>query len=169
LVSGVNDPAGIAASGSDLFTVCTQTGKISEYATSGATVNASLISGLNAPTGIAVSGSDLFVINSGDGTIGEYTTSGSTVNTSLVSTGIFYSSGIAVSGSDIFVTNYAAGTIGEYTTSGGTVNASLVSGLDIPTSIAVGSVPEPGSIFLLVLGSAPLLMRRRRHRHAFLQ
>jgi len=39
-------------SGSNLFV--TSSGRIGEYTTSGATVNASLITGLNSPTGIAV-------------------------------------------------------------------------------------------------------------------
>jgi hypothetical protein len=68
---------------------------ISEYTTSGDTVNADLISsGLYEPDGIAVSGSDLFVTNN-NGTIGEYTTSGATVNAALV-TGLDLPQGIAV-------------------------------------------------------------------------
>ena len=60
---------------------------IGEYdATTGATVNSSLISGLNRPYGIAVSGGNLFVANYGANTIGEYNaTTGATVNSSLVS------------------------------------------------------------------------------------
>jgi hypothetical protein len=46
-------------------------GTVGEYnATTGATVNASLVSGLTDPIGIALSGGNLFVDN--DGTIGEY-------------------------------------------------------------------------------------------------
>jgi DNA-binding beta-propeller fold protein YncE len=54
LISGLNEPVGIAVDGSDLFVTNLGTGTISEYTTSGATVNASLISGLNIPTGIAI-------------------------------------------------------------------------------------------------------------------
>ena len=63
LVSGLNDPNGLAVSGSNLFVANSGNGTIGEYTTSGATVNASLVSGLNDPSGIAVSGSDLFVTN----------------------------------------------------------------------------------------------------------
>jgi hypothetical protein len=131
----LDDPEGIAISGSDLFVTNFGSNTIGEYTTSGATVNAALVSGLDSPEGIAVSGSDLFVANYDSGTIGEYTTSGATVNAQLVS-GLGNPTGIAVSGSDLFVTNYA-GMIGEYTTSGATVNAQLVSGLYEPTCIAV--------------------------------
>ncbi len=132
----IDEPNGVAVSGSDLFVTSYSLGTIGEYTTSGATVNASLVSGLGVPFGIAVSGSDLFVASASDNTIGEYTTSGATVNASLVS-GLGEPIGIAVSGSDLFVTNETAGTIGEYTTSGATVNAALVSGLTEPVGIAV--------------------------------
>src|SRR5208337_3220076 len=84
LVSGLNQPAGIAVSGSNLFVANFLGNTIGEYTTSGATVNASLVSGLKEPAGIAVSGSNLFVTNFLGNTIGEYTTSGATVNASLV-------------------------------------------------------------------------------------
>src|SRR5450759_1108227 len=73
LVSGLNEPLGIAVSGSNLFVTngyggTTGAGTIGEYnAITGATVNASLVSGLNYPVGIAVSGSNLFVTSSGNG------------------------------------------------------------------------------------------------------
>jgi hypothetical protein len=106
LVSGLNEPYGIAVSGSDLFVVNVNysnqnpsDGTIGEYTTSGEVLNASLVSGLSQPTCIALSGSDLFVANLGDsaygGTIGEYTTSGAVVNASLVS-GLYAPEGIAV-------------------------------------------------------------------------
>ena len=134
LVSGLDEPFGIAVSGSDLFVADYGYGRIGEYTTSGATVNASLVSGLICPAGIAVSGPDLFVATPENSTIGEYTTSGATVNASLVS-GLSNPHGIAVSGSNLFVANWGNGTIGEYTTSGATVNASLVSGLGIPLGL----------------------------------
>jgi glucose/arabinose dehydrogenase len=86
LISGLNQPFGIAVSGSNLFVTNSAGGTIGEYTTSGATVNASLIAGLNHPFGIAISGSELFVVTeNGNGTIVEYTTSGATVNASLIS------------------------------------------------------------------------------------
>ena len=85
LVSGLNNPWGLAVSGGNIFVANWGNGTIGEYTTTGATVNALLVSGLNKPTGIAVSGGYIFVANNGAGAIGEYTTAGATVNASLVS------------------------------------------------------------------------------------
>ena len=54
LISGLDDPVGIAVSGSDVFVTNLVANTIGEYTTSGATVNASLISGLEGPRGIAI-------------------------------------------------------------------------------------------------------------------
>jgi PEP-CTERM motif-containing protein len=54
LISGLNEPIGIAVDGSDLFITNAGSGTIGEYTTSGATVNTSLISGLDGPEGIVV-------------------------------------------------------------------------------------------------------------------
>jgi hypothetical protein len=153
LITGLNEPSGIAVSGSNLFVANISTGTVGEYTTGGAMVNPSLITGLHFPQAIAVSGSNLFVPDSGSGTAGtgkvaEYTTSGAVLNTSLI-TGLNYPVSIAVSGGNLFVVNGGTlnvnganfvpgtGSIGEYTTSGATVNASLISGLTNPSSIAV--------------------------------
>lgn len=138
LVTGLNGPAGIAVSGSNMFVVSFTTGTIGLYTTSGATVNASLITGLNSPRAIALSGDNLFVTNNngfGGSMISKYTTGGALVNASLIS-GLDDPRGIAVSGENLFVTNNGNGRIGKYTTSGTTVNASLITGLDSPYAIA---------------------------------
>jgi hypothetical protein len=84
LISGLDNPEGIAVSGSDLFVTNSGNGTIGEYTTSGATVNASLITGQLAG-GMVVSGSDLFVTaGNGGSSIAEYTTSGAIVNASFV-------------------------------------------------------------------------------------
>ena len=125
LMTGLNDPGGIAISGTNLFVANSGNGTIGEYTTSGAIINASLITGLNSPVGIAISGTNLFVLNQSSGTIGEYTTSGAVINDSLI-TGLSVPEGIAISGAILFVGNLENGNIGEYTTSGGTINASLI-------------------------------------------
>jgi hypothetical protein len=136
LVSGLDDPLGIALSGSDLFVAFHFDGTVGEYTTAGATVHSSLISGLGSDTqNVAVSGSDLFVASGNK--IGEYTTSGAPLSPSLI-TGLSTPVGMAFSGSDLFVSNYASNTIGEYTTSGTPVSPSLISvGLDGPEDIVV--------------------------------
>ncbi len=136
---------GIAISGNDLF-VGAYTGRIGEYTTSGAAVNASLITGLSEPVGIAVSGGNVFVGNQSSGTVGEYTTSGAVVNASLI-TGLTDPDGIMVSGGDIFVGNGDA--ISEYTTSGALVNGSFITELDGPVSFAVSGE----DLFIALLGN----------------
>jgi hypothetical protein len=75
-------------------------GTVSEYTTSGGTVQAPLISGLADAESMAVNGSDIFVANAQeDGTVAEYTTSGATVNASLIS-GLSYPRAVAVSGNN---------------------------------------------------------------------
>jgi hypothetical protein len=125
-------------------------GTIGEYnATSGATINSSLVSGLNSPYGIVVSGGNLFVVNSDR--IGEYNAStGATINASLVSglSGPGYGAiGLAEYGGNLFVVQNGSGhaRIGEYNaTTGATVNASLVTGLNDPIFIAASG----GNLFV---------------------
>src|SRR5437763_1612542 len=92
------------------------TNSIGEYnATSGTTINASLISGLNIPTGIALVGGNLFVAKQGNNTIGEYNaTTGAAVNSAFLSSGLNAPTGIAVFGGNLFVVNQNINTIGEY-------------------------------------------------------
>jgi uncharacterized repeat protein (TIGR01451 family) len=141
LVTGLNDPQGIAVSGDDMFVVNTSTGTVGEYTTAGAVVNAALITGLTDPEGIAISGGDIFVTSAGTtewgtGSIGEYTLAGAVVNAALV-TGLNSPVGIAASGDDLFVTDDYFGGVGEYTTSGTVVNASLVTGCGAAVGVAV--------------------------------
>src|SRR5205823_2530636 len=93
----LSTPFGIAVSGGNLWVTSNSGGTIGEYnATTGATINASLVSGLSGPQLIAVSAGNLFVANTGAGTIGEYNaTTGAAVNASLVS-GLNGPYGIAV-------------------------------------------------------------------------
>ena len=137
LISGLDEPAGVALEGSDLFVANISGNTVGEYTTSGATVNTELIRGLDRPSGVAVEGPDLYVANQSGRTVGEYTTSGATVNAELIK-GLGFLNGVAVDGSDLYVTNQD-GTVGEYTTSGATVNAELIKGLDEPEGVAVDS------------------------------
>jgi hypothetical protein len=59
LISGLDDPLGVAVSGSDLFVINLVGDTVGEYTTAGATVNAALISGLDGPAGIAITGSSV--------------------------------------------------------------------------------------------------------------
>src|SRR6266446_4031118 len=110
---------------------------IGEYATSGGTVNASLIQSSiiqsDCSGGLAYDGKGHLFASNPNG-LGEYTTAGATVNASLVSS-LNYVSSVVVDGGHVFVlyqadlTFLTGPTIGEYTTSGTPINASLISGV----------------------------------------
>jgi hypothetical protein len=152
-IGGVDVVGDMVASGTDLFVVNNQADKISEYTTSGTTVNASLVTGLKFPTAVAVSGNDLFVVNAGtggngttqfapgSGTIGEYNaTTGAVIHktlvTGLTSNGNNYPVGIAVSGGSLFVTNFNS-SVSEYNASTGALeSSSLIPGVVAPYGIA---------------------------------
>lgn len=166
LVAGLNQPNGIAVSGSNLFVTNwgTSGGYIGEYDTvTGATINTHLVTGLIQPTGIVASGSALFFTNGN--TVGKYDTLTDTLNPSFI-TGFINSFGITLSGSSLYVASWGfpaatGGSIGEYTTSGVPVNPSLVTGLSNPWDVVVAPVPEPTTLVVLALGAAAFCIRRR--------
>jgi hypothetical protein len=158
-------PINITVSGGDVFADFGTT--ISEWTTSGALVNASLITvtGSSFIEGMAVSGSDIFLTNlvtgeqsAGVDWVSEYTTSGTLVNASLIS-GLVLPEEIAVYGGNLYVasplpSSGLAFNIGEYTTSGTTVNPSV---LTLPENYPTDNeafviVPEPASWVLAVFG-----------------
>ena len=139
LITGLNNPGFLAATGGDLFIVMGS--NISEYSTSGALVNANLITGLSSPGAVAASGGNLFITNDqGGGAVSEYTTSGTLVSANLAP-GVEDPSAIAISGNDMFVIAGSGSglVVGEYTLGGATVNASLISlaGVESPFGLAV--------------------------------
>jgi hypothetical protein len=151
LISGFENPVGVATDGNNLYVSAFSGGTVGKYTMSGATVDDSLISGLPNPGGLVLNGSgDLFVSTYDH--IGEFTTSGGIVNASLISNGYNTGTGLALdaAGDLLWADNYggAGGNkIGEYTASGQTINTSFITGLQNPVGIAV--VPEP-TIFGLV-------------------
>jgi DNA-binding beta-propeller fold protein YncE len=154
LVTGLNFPQGIVASGGHLFVANFQTSTIGEYdAATGATINASLISGLpGGLTWLAVSddGAYLFASSPSSGKIGKYTTSGAVVNAAFVSGGFRATDGIAVSGGNLFVVNgnnTNNNTIDEYdAVTGAVVHAALISQLKIAEDVAVS--PDGATLFV---------------------
>jgi len=142
LLSGLDNPFGIAVVGSNLFVSNFgdgTDGTITEYniATGSASTFASGISHLN---GIVASGSNLFVPNLGTGTIVEYntTTGASSTLVSGLSSPLStpYNIAISVSGTDLFYTDNSDSSIGEYDLTTGTLTSLPVSGLDYPFDIA---------------------------------
>jgi hypothetical protein len=174
---------GLAISGPDLFVVNSDRDPgqdfISEFNTSGASVNPSLITGLTNDNYIAIAGSDLFEsnFNGVSPTVGEYTTSGGTVNANLISAGgSFDGGGLALSGSDLFLVNDASstsggyGTIAEYTLSGTMatlVTSDLITGLNGPEDIVIAdiaAVPEPSTWAMMFVGLLALVGWQRFQR-----
>lgn len=119
--------------------------KVSEYTTSGAIVNASLVLGISSvnPLGLAADGAGQLFVSWAhfppfENTVGSYTFSGAPINPSLIT--VPYSTSVTSLALDgqghIYVADIASGTVGEYTTSGGVINASLISGLQSPGALA---------------------------------
>jgi hypothetical protein len=145
LVPGLVSPGEIAVLGDDLFVA--GNGRIGEYTTSGALVNAALLTNLGTafPNGIAVSGGDLFVTR--EGSVGEFTTSGVPINSSLITVSnplVADLYGLAVSGNDLFVgfnefnAGAGHGKIAEYdATTGAVINANFITGLNQPEGITI--------------------------------
>jgi hypothetical protein len=146
LVTGLDEPQGIALNDTNLFVANYGNPTIGEYTLFGATNNARLIIDFYGPEGIAISGTNLFVANYSLGTIGEYTTAGTNVDARLIS-GVGGADGIVISGTNLFV-GYGQYYIGEYTTSGATNNAHLISGLKTPAGLAISGT----NLFVAELG-----------------
>ena len=119
---------------------------ISEYSSTGAAIDNSLIS-VFSPKAIAVSGTDMFV-TSANGTVNEYSTSGTLENGPLIS-GLNSPLGIAVSDTNLFVAVAGSGTVGEYTTAGTVIDSSLITGLTGVVDVAVSG----NTLFVLSEGN----------------
>ena len=147
LISGLNEPEGMAISGSNLFVANFGNGTVDEYnATTGAAtgINASFITGLDEPEGLVLSGSTLYVANSGNGTVGEYNaTTGAAISASFI-TGLLSPSGLAISGNTLYVSDSASGTVAEYNAiTGAAISTSFITGLQGPGALA-STTRSPG-------------------------
>ncbi|MEI9999299.1 MAG: PQQ-binding-like beta-propeller repeat protein [Verrucomicrobiota bacterium] len=149
-VSGLSTPLGVAVnsmaiSGGDVY-VAEGNGTIGEFnATTGATVNSSLISGLNEAAAISISGGDLYVASFPDsgstvGTVGVYNaTTGAAITKSLVS-GLNTPQGLVLANGDLFTLNDGSGTVSEFNATTGTaIHTSLISGLNEAQGMALTS------------------------------
>jgi hypothetical protein len=110
---------------------------------------------------------DLFIARGND--IYEYMNSNGTLN----STPVLFSSSldnatelVFDSAGDLFESDNGTGDINEFINDDGTLSSTPVvfaSGLDEPYGLAFAPVPEPSSLALLAIGTAALLIRRRKN------
>ena len=123
--------------------------------------------------GLAVSGNHVFVTDFFGDTVGEYNaTTGAALNLGFIR-GLDAPDGLTISGNTLFVSSFGSGLafpsgkVGEYdATTGTAVNASFITGLNGPTGLAVGAVPEPSPLSMMIAGGVALLgiMLLKRHR-----
>jgi len=126
----------------NLYVTNGETDSVGEYnATTGATINTSLISVLPNPGGLAISGNDLYVGVNGmvaefDATTGAPIAGFTTIRGLGSGGGLGLGLGLAISGSDLYVAG--SSTVGVYNAkTGAAIHASLISGLDSIGGIAI--------------------------------
>ena len=135
LTPGVVHPISMAIGGNgNLYVLDFSNGKIGEYTTSGATVNASLAA-TSLFDGVALtvdsSSGNIFVANYSSNSVSEFSSTGTLLNTALIN-GLNHPYGLSIYDGNLYVSNSGSGVIGEYTLSGTTINASLITGLVQP-------------------------------------
>jgi DNA-binding beta-propeller fold protein YncE len=138
--------------------------QLDKYSPTGAQLGSFFLGG--APIGLAIDSSDtLYVANTAYNIISKYSTSGQSL-------GVFASSGLDFTESlafdqagNLYASNNLANSIEKFSPSGQDLGV-FASGLNGPEvlAFAAGSVPEPGSVTLLVLGVAGLMIGRRGFR-----
>ena len=145
--TGLNDPTGLAFdSAGNLYVSNTGLGSgttVSEFNSSGASVNPTFASGLNGPAGLAFDASgNLYVANTTGNTISEFNSSGTSVKPTFAS-GLNYPFSLAFdSAGNLYVANEGFGsgtTVSEFSSSGTLVNAAFASGLNGPFGLAFDS------------------------------
>jgi len=162
VASGLTGPRQTAVAGNILYVASDGgTGTIGAYTTAGVVINAALITGIGQATGVAVSedGTKLFVASQNPATVSIYSSAGVSLNDSFDTGGS--PQYLAVQGDNLYIVK-GSGVISQYKTDGTLVNETLIGDLQNPLAIAVVSVPEPGSLALIIVGAGLLCIRRSR-------
>jgi hypothetical protein len=123
-----------------IYVVNSYSSFVSEYSTSGAPVNASLLMPPQVPNYVAISGNSLYLAQQGaPNQVGEYNaTTGAAINSSLLTLSSGVAEGVAVSGGNLFLAVYGNNVIEEYNAAtGAVINKSFITGLNLPTAIAI--------------------------------
>lgn len=135
LVTGLNQPNGVASTGDYVFVANQQGNTVGKYTSTGQLVDASFITGLSSPTQLLVSGTSLYVMNNGTSKIGKYdTTTGAAVNASFVTLTDSSPFSMAISGTSLFVVAESTGHsensfVVEYSTTDGAFLADVIPSL----------------------------------------
>jgi sugar lactone lactonase YvrE len=164
--TGLYQPQGIACDSSGNVFVSTWINNMTalailKYDPSGNRSTFAITSSLGIPRGLTFYSGNLYATfyNS----VQRYAPNG--IRTVATSTGLVNAIGVAFDSSgNFYVTDQGNGNVMKYAPNG--VGAVFASGLNLPTYIAVGPVPEPSTSVLLSLGVTALLVGHRRpHRH----
>jgi DNA-binding beta-propeller fold protein YncE len=166
-ITGLNGPAYLEAHDGKLYIPMYDTGVVGLYdATTGAVINSSFMTGLSRANSITFHGGSAFVTDQGmgvaDGQLAEFNwATGEAINLSLVGP-LSAPQGVLVDGNGNLVIGLANGNVVQYTTEGVAVAVPWFNtGLALAGFDVMG-VPEPGSCVLLCIGTATLLIARRR-------
>ncbi len=179
LITGLSNPAGLAVGASisgNARALYVATGfnssgseGISEYNTSGGTVNASFISDTKSPSGVAFAGNDLYVSNLSDNSVAHYNaTTGSLFSGSILPGSTTNPQYLAIdaAGSNLYMTGttgFPNALVDVFSLPSGTLNgAPGLNSMDAPWGLF--QVPEPNGCTNIVLGGVALLGFKRYSR-----
>jgi sugar lactone lactonase YvrE len=143
LISGLDDPSGIAVAGQHLYWANSADGTIGEANLDGTGVNPSFITGANHPSGLAVDGQHIYWANSAGSTIGRANLDGTDVQESFVAD-VGSPTAVAVDGRHVYWTGQvSAFDLGNPSATVGAVGqADLDGSAATPDWIRLGTEPS---------------------------
>ncbi len=143
----------------DLYVANYGLNNIERFSPTGIDLGVFADTGLNGPQGAVFDAAgNLYVANCFANTVEKFSPTGADLG-AFISTGLNFPQGLALdSAGNFYVANFYGGTIEKYSSTGVDLGT-FASGLDLPTGIAILSVPEPGTSLLMLAGLAALFPR----------
>ena len=167
--SGINTPFALAISGSTLYVGDSGNNMVRAFdLTTGVAVPGFTPLALSGLTGLAATDTALYALtvfntlSAYDAVTGAALPGFTTVTSA---DGLNNPSALTLYGDNLYVTNVNGGNVTAYNSTTGAVVSGYISPSGFsgyPASIAVSSVPEPGSAVLVLVGAGAALLRRRR-------